>query len=270
LSGAVSAALKPKLPPLAVHDDHARADLLHELVVGGLDLRVGRRPARHALLDELIERIGWEELAGRATRSAGLQLVAADRADAKVLPGLLLRAEQGLAREDLGVAGPGRAPALDRVGDVDVVAGAQEEHLPAWLAVRLGLPGDAGEPAAVPEQQGILRLGLGELDVLHVHLLDLEVPIGIDLDRRRAGREHDVLVGSPDSEAARPPTWKLPTSATDKVSAAAMVEVRAAMPSTSATMRMCSLLARERERVPAIPAAVMPARGAACRVAGES
>ena len=71
--------VEAEVAALAVHDDHAGADLLHELVVGGLDLRVGRRPARHALLDELIERVGREELARQGDPFRRVELVAADR-----------------------------------------------------------------------------------------------------------------------------------------------------------------------------------------------
>src|SRR6185369_2675778 len=105
---------------------------------------------------------------------------------------------------------------------------------------RLALPGDAGETAAVPEQQRIARLGIRPLHVLHVHLLDLEVAVGVDLDL--IGAEPAVnttsLVGKPESETGRPATWKLPISATVRLSATATVEAStAAIPSTNATMR---------------------------------
>src|SRR6185436_19412093 len=86
---------------------------------------------------------------GRDTLAAGL----VGRPDAEQLPRLLLGAEHRFALEDLGVARPGGAAALDRVRHVDVVASIEEKLLPAGLAVRLRLPGDAGQPAAVPQQQ---------------------------------------------------------------------------------------------------------------------
>src|SRR5262249_58481386 len=104
---------------------------------------------------------------------------AADGADAEVLPRLLLGAEERLRGEDLGIARPRGAAALHRVRDVHVVAGAQEEELPPRLAAGLRLPSDAGEAAAVPAEQGIARLGLGELGVAPVHLLYFEVALWI-------------------------------------------------------------------------------------------
>src|SRR5262245_33652232 len=88
--------VEAKVASLAVYDDHAGADLLHELVVGGLNLRVGRRPARHALLEELIERVDREELAGQSHPFRGIELEAARGADTKVLPAcFLVRKKRG-------------------------------------------------------------------------------------------------------------------------------------------------------------------------------
>ena len=192
LVGRGEGGVEAEVTALAVHNDHTRADFLDELVVGSLGLGVRGRPTGHALLEELVEGLDREELAGQGDPLGGVELVAADRADAEILPGLLLGAEEGLGREDLGVARPRGAAALDRVGDVDIVPCAQKEHLPTGLAVGLGLPGDAGKAATVPEQQRIACLRLGELGKAHVHLLHLEVTVGIDLDGRRAGGEDDV------------------------------------------------------------------------------
>src|SRR5260221_4585700 len=119
--------------------------------------------------------------------------------DAEYLPRLLLGPEDWLGLENLGIARPGSSAALDRVGDVDVVAGFEEKLLPAGPAIRLGFPGDAREAAAVPHEQRILgaRIRPKQLHVLHVHLLDLEIAVRVDLERRRAGCEDDLLARQP-------------------------------------------------------------------------
>jgi hypothetical protein len=69
-----------------------------------------------------------------------------------------------------------------------------EIAFPAWLAVWLGLVGYAGEAPAVHQHQVVFRLALGKAYVMHVHLLDFEITVGIHAQRRHAGREHHVLL----------------------------------------------------------------------------
>ena len=45
----------------------------------------------------------------------------------------------------------------------------------------------------MPQQQRQFGLRLRQLDELDIHLLDLELAVRVNLDRRRAGREHDFL-----------------------------------------------------------------------------
>ena len=192
LVGRVERGGEAEVAALAVHHDDARAHLLHQRVIGLLRRGVVGRPARNALLAELVERLDRELL---ALERLALAADFVRRPDAEQLPRFLLGAEERLALEDLRIARPRGAAALDRVGDVGVVAGVEEELLPARLAVRLGLPRHAGQSAAVPQQQRHAALRLRQLHVLHVHLLDFELAVRIDLQRRRAGREHDFLGG---------------------------------------------------------------------------
>src|SRR5262245_14182708 len=85
------------------------------------------------------------------------------------LPGASCAGEDRLLRPHLR-RGETRAPALDRVGDVDVIAPVEEVHLPAGPAVRRRFPGDAGHAAAMQHQQRISGAGRGELDIMDVHL----------------------------------------------------------------------------------------------------
>jgi hypothetical protein len=75
------------------------------------------------------------------------------------------------------------------------VPGFEEGHLPAFATVGLGLISHARESAAMPHEQREFRLGLRELHILHIHLLDFKFTIGVDLDRRRGGREAQLLFG---------------------------------------------------------------------------
>ena len=118
----------------------------------------------------------------------GLGMPGPGRADAKQFPGLLLAAKHRLARKKLGAAGPGGAAALDRIGDPHIMASAQKKTLPAALTVGFGLPADPAHAAAVHEQQRVAGPRLLQLHILHIHLLDLEVAVGVYAHQRPAGR----------------------------------------------------------------------------------
>src|SRR5258708_31744050 len=87
---------------------------------------------------------------------------------------------------------------------------AKEIHLPARLAIRFGLPGDAREPAAMHHEQRKFCLRMGELYILNIHLPDLEIAVRVALERRGALGEDDLAGGqaverhltAPDVEAA--------------------------------------------------------------------
>jgi hypothetical protein len=144
----------------------------------------------YTLFHELIVGLG-RELRARIGRAFALVVAPrTGRTDAKTLPGIALRERDGLALESTGPAG---AAALDRVGDVRVPALANEIIEPPVAAIGLGLVGDAGEPAAVPQQERQPALAVLRQEVLHVHLLDLVLAIRVHLRRHAAGCEHDLL-----------------------------------------------------------------------------
>src|SRR5262249_32832253 len=112
------------------------------------------------------------------------------RADAEALPRIAWRQGQRVALEGVGPAG---TTALHGVGDIGVPALADELVEPAFAAVRRGLVGHAGEPAAVPHQERHLALAGLRHAVLHVHRRHLILAAGVHLRGHAAGREHDLL-----------------------------------------------------------------------------
>jgi hypothetical protein len=189
-------------PRLAVHQHHARADFVHELDIGGDDLIIGGEPARHALLHELLVGLDRKLDAGIG-RALGLVVVPrSGRADPEALPRIAQRQCHRVALEGVGPAG---AAALHGVGDIGVPALADEIGEPAFAAIRLGLVGHAGQSAAVPQQERHFALAVLRQKVLHVHLLDLILAVGVHLRGNAAGREHDLfdwLAGDLDHAAA--------------------------------------------------------------------
>src|SRR5258707_4540541 len=93
--------------------------------------------------------------------------------------------------------GPAGATALHGVGDIGVPALANEIREPSFTAVRLRLISDAGQSAAVPQQQRQLALAVLWQKVLHVHLLDLVLAVGVHLRGNAARCEHNLLDGLP-------------------------------------------------------------------------
>ena len=185
-----------------MHQHHARADFVHELDVGGDDLIVGGEPTRHALLHELLVRLD-RKLDARIDRAFRFIVIPrTGRTDAEALPRIAQRQCHRLALEGIGPAG---AAALDGIGDISVPALADEIGEPALAAIGLGLVGHARQSAAVPQQQRQLALAVLRQEVLHVHLLDLILAIGVHLRGNAAGREHDLfdrLTGNFDDTAA--------------------------------------------------------------------
>src|SRR4051812_25561617 len=175
---------------LAVHHDHAGADLVDQRDIGGHDLIVGGEPARDALLHELVVGIDRKLCAWIGRALALVVVPRAGRANAKALPWIALRQRHGLALEG---AGPAGAAALHGVGDVAVPTLADEIGEPAVAAVGLGLVGDSREAAAVPQQQRQPALAVLRQEVLHVHLLDLVLAVRVDFRGHAAWREHDLL-----------------------------------------------------------------------------
>src|SRR5262249_39139592 len=112
------------------------------------------------------------------------------RADAEALPRIAQRQGQRVALEGVG---PASAPSLHGVGDVGVPALADEIGKPAFAAVRRGLVGRAGEPAAGPHQERQPASAVLRQEVLHVHLLDLILAVRVYLRGHAAGCEHDLL-----------------------------------------------------------------------------
>ena len=178
-------------------DDHARAHLLHILVIRCLGGGIVGGPARNALLAELVEGFHRELGAfGVGAPLGRIGVVRTLRPQAKQFPGFLLGAKEGLGLEDLGIARPRSATALDRIADIHIMPGLQEKVLPARFAIGLGFPGDASQAAAVPQQQRIapLAVGLMQLHELHIHLLDFKVAVRIDLEGCGPGGEHDLFL----------------------------------------------------------------------------
>ena len=153
---------------------------------------VGGEPARHRLLHVVV--VGFDrELVSRQQLALGGIGVPGARAvtDAEALVRVGVIEEDRLGRPHVRAREAGAA-ALDGVGDVDVPALADEQVEPAFAAVGRGLVGDAGQPAAVPHQQRQLALAVLRQEVLHVHLLDHELAVRIELRRRTAGHAHDL------------------------------------------------------------------------------
>src|SRR5207247_2231997 len=111
--------LEAELPGLRMEQDHARTHLVDERGVRGDDRVVGRRPARHDLAHEVVVALDRE--------LAALHAEASER--------LVLRQEERLALENVGIHGPAGAAALDRVGVVDVPALPYEPVEPAFATV---------------------------------------------------------------------------------------------------------------------------------------
>jgi hypothetical protein len=99
------------------------------------------------LLHELIERLDWK-LLPRENGALAADFVLGP--EAEQLPRLLLGAEERLGVVNFRVARPRGPATLDCIGDVGVIAGVEEELLPSRLAVQLGFPSDACEPATMP------------------------------------------------------------------------------------------------------------------------
>ena len=169
--------LEAELPSLRVEQDHAGTHLVDERGVGGDDRIVGRRPARHDLAHEVVVAVDRE--------LAALHAEAAER--------LVLRQEQRLALEDVGVHRPARAAALDGVGVVDVPALSYEPVEPAFATVGRGLVGDARQAAAVPHEHRHGTARLGGQKILDVHRLDEIGAVQVHLGRHTARREHHLL-----------------------------------------------------------------------------
>ena len=150
--------LEAERAALAVQQQHAGADLVDQREIGGDDRVVGGEPARHRLLHVILVGLDRELAAGQqlALGRIGVPRALAV-ADAEALERILIGQEDRLRRPHVGRRKAGAA-ALHRVGDVGVPALADEEVEPAFAAVRRGLVGDAGQPAAVPHQQRQLAL----------------------------------------------------------------------------------------------------------------
>ena len=133
-------------------------------------------------------------MSGKARRWAGSMFQPSCRPDAEQAPAFAHGAEHRFAGEDLGRARPARPAALHRIGHHHVVAGAQEEHLPAGAAIGRRLVGHAGQPAAMGQDDRVARARVLQAHHLRVHLLDLELAVGVDAQRRRAGAEHDLAL----------------------------------------------------------------------------
>jgi hypothetical protein len=131
----------------------------------------------------------------KGSASLDVSFIGASRTDAKQFPTFSLGAKKRFAREDLWVTRPRCSAAFDCVTDIDVVTRVEEEHLPTWIPVRLGLPCDSGKPATVDQQERIFCSRQSQLHILDVRLLDLEVAVGIDLYRWAAGCEDNLLAG---------------------------------------------------------------------------
>src|SRR5438105_1894345 len=106
LIGRIQRRGEAEIAALAVNQDDAGANLLHQRVIGFLRGGVVGGPARDALLGELVERLDRELLALERLALAA-DLVA--RPDPEQLPSFLLRPEERLALEYLGIARPGGA-----------------------------------------------------------------------------------------------------------------------------------------------------------------
>ena len=114
---------------LAVHYHDVGTDFFHQHVVGLLRRRVVGHP--RGTPAGRTGRTPRSETAGLRTRHALRRFRSS--AQCKQLPGFLLGAEHRLGFEDFGIARPLGTPALDRVRDIDVIAGIKEKVLPAGL-----------------------------------------------------------------------------------------------------------------------------------------
>src|SRR6185436_3127758 len=93
---------------------------------------------------------------------------------------------------------------------------------------------------------GYFALGLASFTYCTYICSTSKSPLGSTLIGAEPAVNTTSLVGTPESETGRPPTWKLPISATDRLSAtapAAVARTRARL-STKATRRMDSSVGR--------------------------
>ena len=184
--------LEAERAALAVQQQHAGADLVHQREVGVDDRLVGGEPARHRLLHVIVVGLHRELVSGQHLALGRISVPRALAvADAEALERVRVVQKNRLGRPHVRTR-KARAAALDRVGDVDVPALADEQVEPTFAAVRRGFVGHAGETAAVPHQQRQLALAVPGQKVLHVHLLDHELPVGVEFRRRAAGDPHDL------------------------------------------------------------------------------
>ena len=183
--------LEAKRAALAVQQQHARADLVHQRHIGGDDGVVGRQPARHRLFHIVVVGLDRELAAGQHPALGRIRIPRAFAiADAKALERIGIGQEGGLRRPYVG-RGEACAAAFDRIRDIDVPALAHEHVEPAFAPVRRALVGDAGQAAAVPHQQRQLALALLRQEILHVHLLDHVLTVRVELGQRTTGLAHD-------------------------------------------------------------------------------
>src|SRR5881396_274509 len=165
--------LEAELPRLRVKENHAGTDLVHQRGVGADDRLVGGRPARHALLHEIVVDLDRElhvghQLPLRRIGAPGTETLP----DAKALEGIRLGEEHRLALENVREHRPARAAALHSVGVVHVPALLDEEIQPALAAVGRRLVSDARQAAAVPHQKRHRPAAIRRKKILHVHRLD--------------------------------------------------------------------------------------------------
>src|SRR5262249_20055180 len=138
LVGALLRDLETERAALAVQQQYAGADLVHQRDVGVDDRLVGGWPAPHRLLHVVFVGLDWNLASGQHSalgRVSGPRALAV--ADAEALERVGVVQENRLGRPYVRTRKAGAA-ALDRVGDVNVPALADEQVEPTFAAVRRG------------------------------------------------------------------------------------------------------------------------------------
>src|SRR5260221_6732095 len=190
--------LEAELPGLRVKEDDTRTHAIDERDICADDRLVGRRPARHALLHEIVVGLDRElhvrhQLALRRVGTPGTDALP----DGEPLPGIRFGEKHRLALENVRRHRPARAAALHRVRVVHIPALLHEEIHPALAPVGRRLVRPPREPPAVPHQERHRAAAIRRQKILNVHRFNGVRAVQVYLRRHPARREHHLLHGLP-------------------------------------------------------------------------